>query len=72
MTSEFQDNFPNDGTKEALGELNALKPDDVAEGVVYVLGTAPHVHVSHRLWSLFNNSSLSNKNKETLNMYHIY
>ncbi|CAH1111885.1 unnamed protein product [Psylliodes chrysocephalus] len=45
VTSEFQDNFPNDGTKEALGELNALKPDDVAEGVVYVLGTAPHVHV---------------------------
>ncbi|CAG9861410.1 unnamed protein product [Phyllotreta striolata] len=45
VTTEFMENLPNDGTKEAVNQMKALRPEDVAGSILYVLGTAPHVHI---------------------------
>jgi NADP-dependent 3-hydroxy acid dehydrogenase YdfG len=45
VRTEFQDGFPDDGTKEAVSQMPALKPEDIAEAVLYILSTPPHVQV---------------------------
>ncbi|XP_044260392.1 farnesol dehydrogenase-like [Tribolium madens] len=57
VRTEFQDGFPEDGTKEALAGMPALRPEDIAEAVVYILSTGPQVQVHeltvHPLGELF-------------------
>ncbi|XP_068911858.1 farnesol dehydrogenase-like [Tenebrio molitor] len=57
VRTEFQDGFPDDGTKEAVSQMPALKPEDIAEAVLYILSTPPHVQVHeltiHPLGELF-------------------
>ncbi|KAF2894110.1 hypothetical protein ILUMI_12064 [Ignelater luminosus] len=50
VRTEFQDNFPG-GIKDAVATMPALKPDDIAEAVMYVLSTQPHVQVIYCLFS---------------------
>ncbi|KAJ8913673.1 hypothetical protein NQ315_007390 [Exocentrus adspersus] len=45
VKTEFADGFPEDGTKEAIESFPILKPEDIAEAVIYVLSTGPSVHV---------------------------
>ncbi|KAH0814384.1 hypothetical protein GEV33_008408 [Tenebrio molitor] len=45
VRAEFQDGLPDDETKEVLEEIPALKPEDVAEAIIYVLSTGPNVQV---------------------------
>ncbi|XP_072382677.1 farnesol dehydrogenase-like [Diabrotica undecimpunctata] len=46
VRTEFTEGFPQDGTKEKLDDMPDLRPEDIAEGVIYALGTGPHVNVS--------------------------
>ncbi|CAG9831708.1 unnamed protein product [Diabrotica balteata] len=46
VRTEFTEGFPQDGTKEKLEDMPDLRPEDIAEGVIYALGTGPHVNVS--------------------------
>uniref|UniRef100_A0A6P7GYF6 Uncharacterized protein LOC114342219 n=1 Tax=Diabrotica virgifera virgifera TaxID=50390 RepID=A0A6P7GYF6_DIAVI len=49
VRTEFTEGFPQDGTKEKLDDMPDLRPDDIAEGVIYALSTGPHVnqHTAH-------------------------
>lgn len=44
MRTEFQEGL-GDGMKDAIDTLPVLRPEDIAEAVVYVLSTGPHVQV---------------------------
>ncbi|RZC37291.1 dehydrogenase/reductase SDR family member 11-like [Asbolus verrucosus] len=57
VKSEVSDGLQDDGGKEVLPEMPALRPDDVADGVLYVLSTGPHVQVMY--WSLRLSGKLS-------------
>lgn len=45
VRTEFQDNFPTGTFKDAVLTMPALKPEDIAEAVIYCLSTQPHVQV---------------------------
>ena len=45
VRTEFQEGFPDDGTRDAIAQMPALRPEDIAEAVIYILSTPPHVQV---------------------------
>ncbi|VEN44569.1 unnamed protein product [Callosobruchus maculatus] len=45
VSTEFQNGFPDDGTREAMDFMPKLLADDVAQAVLYVLSTGPNVDV---------------------------
>ncbi|KAG5891409.1 hypothetical protein JTB14_031476 [Gonioctena quinquepunctata] len=45
VRTEFQEGLPEDGSKEALESMPALKPEDISQAVMYVLATGPTVQV---------------------------
>ncbi|KAJ3651874.1 hypothetical protein Zmor_017880 [Zophobas morio] len=57
VRTEFQEGFPDDGTRDAIAQMPALRPEDIAEAVIYILSTPPHVQVHeltvHPLGELF-------------------
>ncbi|EFA05017.1 farnesol dehydrogenase [Tribolium castaneum] len=46
VRTEFQEGMGGDDMKEMLAQIPALKPENIAQAVVYVLGTEPNVQVS--------------------------
>ncbi|KAJ8960676.1 hypothetical protein NQ317_012327 [Molorchus minor] len=45
VKTEFEEGFPEDGIKGMLEQMLALRPEDVADGVLYALSTPPTVQV---------------------------
>ncbi|CAH2001275.1 unnamed protein product [Acanthoscelides obtectus] len=46
VSTEFENGFPEDGTREALKSVPKLVPDDIAQAVLYALSTGPNVDVT--------------------------